>query len=139
MAVPQISVFLENRPGHMKRVLDAFETAGISVRGYSASDTGEYGIARFILDKPEKALEILRVQGRAATLTKVLCLRLRDQPGELSRVMGVIADAEINVLYSYSLISTFIAIHVENIDAAETILRHQPVDLVTLDEVAASV
>ncbi|MDR0439882.1 MAG: amino acid-binding protein [Candidatus Accumulibacter sp.] len=139
MAVPQISVFLENRPGHMKRVLDALETAGISVRGYSASDTGEYGIARFILDKPEKALEILRAQGRAATLTKVLCLRLRDQPGELSRVMGVIADAEINVLYSYSLISTFIAIHVENIDAAEAILQHQPVDLVTLDEVAASV
>jgi hypothetical protein len=120
----------------MKRILDAFEDAGISVRGYSVSDTGDYGIARFILDKPEKALEVLRARGCAATQVDVLCLRLHDEPGELARVMGIIADAGINVLYSYSLISTFIAIHVEDIDAAETILQHRPVELVAQDEMA---
>lgn len=29
------------------------------MRGYSCSDTGDYGIARFIVDKPEKALSVL--------------------------------------------------------------------------------
>jgi hypothetical protein len=137
MAIPQISVFLESQPGHLKRILDALEAAGVNVRGYSVSDTGDYGIARFILDKPGEALEVLRAQGCASTLTQVLCVRLLDEPGELARVMSVIAAAGINVLYSYSLISTIIAIHVEDIDSAESALRHQPIDLVSLDEIAA--
>ena len=41
MSVQQISVFLESQPGHLRRVLDAFEDAHVSVRGYSASDTGD--------------------------------------------------------------------------------------------------
>ena len=139
MAVAQISVFLESQPGHMKRILDTFEAAGINVRGYSAADTGDYGIARFILDRPGEALTVLRAQGCAATHAEVLCIRLHDTPGELARVMGVIAAAGINVLYSYSLISTFIAIHVDDIVSAEAALRHQPVDLVSLNEIAANV
>ncbi|MDR1935462.1 MAG: ACT domain-containing protein [Candidatus Accumulibacter sp.] len=138
MAVSQISVFLESQPGHLKRILDAFEAAGINVRGYSAGDTGDYGIARFIVDKPGEALEVLRALGCAVAGADVLCVRLPDKPGELARVMGVIADAGINVLYSYSLISTFIAIHVDDIGRAEAALRHQPIDLVTQDELAAN-
>ena len=136
MAVSQISVFLENQPGHLKRVLDAFEVAGVNVRGYSASDTGDYGIARFILDKPDIALDVLRGRGCAATQAQVLCIRLLDKPGELARVMGIIADAGINVLYGYSLISTIIAIHVDDTASAEAALQHQPIELVSQDEIS---
>ncbi|MDR0528560.1 MAG: hypothetical protein LBG69_02975 [Zoogloeaceae bacterium] len=137
MAVAQISVFLENQPGHLKRILAAFEMEGINVRGFSASDTGDYGIARFILDKPRKGLSVLQNMGCAATSAEVLCARLPDHPGELARVMGIIADAGINVLYGYSLISAIIAIHVENIVQAEELLRHQPIELVTQDEISS--
>ncbi|MDR3213978.1 MAG: hypothetical protein LBT71_08725 [Azoarcus sp.] len=138
MAISQISVFLENQPGHLQRVLAAFETAGINVRGYLAADTGDYGIARFILDKPAEALEVLRAQGCAAAKAEVLCLRLPDKPGELARVMSVIAAAGINVLYSYSLISTIIAIHVDDIATAEAALRGQPVDLISQAEISGA-
>ena len=139
MAVSQISVFLENRPGHLKNILDAFEDTGVDVRGYSASDTGDYGIARFILDKPDLALDVLRTRGCAATVAQVLCIRLPDKPGELARVMGVIADAGINVLYSYSLISTIIAIHVDDTASAESVLQHQPIELVSQDEISKTI
>jgi hypothetical protein len=134
MAVSQISVFLENQPGHLKRILDAFEDAGVNVRGYSASDTGDYGIARFILDKPDAALDVLRKRGCAAIQAQVLCIRLPDKPGELARVMGIIADAGINVLYSYSLISTIIAIHVDDAVSAEAALQHQPIELISQED-----
>ena len=104
MSVQQISVFLESRPGHLRRVLDAFEDAHVSVRGYSASDTGDYGIVRFIVDAPDKALAVLQDMGAAATQTDVLCARLDDEPGELARVMGIMADCGINVTYSPSTI-----------------------------------
>jgi len=139
MAVSQISVFLENQPGHLKKVLDAFEEAGVNVRGYSSSDTGDFGIARFILDKPDVAFDVLRDRGCAATQAQVICIRLPDQPGELARVMGIIAEAGINVIYSYSLISTIIAIHVNDTASAETALRHQPIELVSQDEISETV
>ncbi|GHU02601.1 hypothetical protein FACS1894154_12460 [Betaproteobacteria bacterium] len=47
---------------------------------------------------------------------------------------GVIADAGINVVYSYSLISTLIAIHVKDIAATEAVLRHQPIELVSQND-----
>ncbi len=130
MSVMQVSVFLESKPGHLRRVLDAFEAAGVSVRGYSASDTGDYGIVRFVVDDAQGALEVLRGQGAAATTTEVLCVRLDDRPGELARVMGVMADCGINVAYSYSLISTYIALSVKDVAQAEALLAHEPVELV---------
>ena len=36
MSVQQISVFVESKPGHLSRVVDAFTQANVSVRGYSA-------------------------------------------------------------------------------------------------------
>ena len=62
MSVSQISVFIESEPGHLVRVLDSFVEAGVNVRGYSASDTGDYGIVRFIVDNPDAALAVLREQ-----------------------------------------------------------------------------
>ena len=134
MSVSQISVFLESKPGHLRRVLDSFEEAGVSVRGYSASDTGDYGIVRFIVDDPDAALAVLQGQGAAATKTEVLCVRLDDRPGELARVMGVMADCGINVSYSYSLIST--ALSVKDLARAEELLAHEPVELIGQDSLA---
>ena len=130
MSVQQISVFLESRPGHLRRVLDAFEEAHVSVRGYSASDTGDYGIVRFIVDAPDKALAVLRDMGAAATQSDVLCARLDDEPGELARVMGVMADCGINVTYSYSLISTFIALSVKDLESAQRALEGESIKLI---------
>lgn len=139
MSVPQISVFMESRPGHLHRVLDAFEDAHVNVRGFSASDTGDYGVVRFIVDEPDKAIDVLRGMGSATVKSEVLCLRLPDRPGELARVMGILSDRGLNVSYTYSLISTFIAVSVKDIAHAEEILQDEPVELAGLEEIAASV
>lgn len=130
MSVSQISVFVESRPGHMARVLASFERAGINVRGYSASDTGDYGIVRFIVDDPDKALEVLKDMGAAAVKTEILCALLPDTPGELARIMAIMARCGINVEYSYSLISTFIAISVKDLDAAQRALEGESIELI---------
>lgn len=59
MSISQIGVFVENHPGHVARVLDAFVEAEVQVRGYCMSDTGDYGIVRFVVDNPEKAKQVL--------------------------------------------------------------------------------
>ena len=134
MSVQQISVFVESKPGHLSRVVDAFTQANVSVRGYSASDTGDYGIVRFVVDNPDRALRVLHDMNCAATKTSVLCLRLEDKPGELARVLKVLSSCGINVQYSYSLISTYICLYVKDLDQAEKLLADQPVELLDQED-----
>lgn len=136
MSVSQISMFLESKPGHLCRALNLFEQHNINVRGYSASDTGDYGIVRFIVDKPDEALNVLKEAGAAAKISKVLCLKLDDKPGELARIMAVLANKNINVAYSYSLISTYIALSVEDINSAEALLKGEPVEMISQEQLA---
>ncbi|MCL2021132.1 MAG: amino acid-binding protein [Betaproteobacteria bacterium] len=137
MAVSQISVFLENKPGHLLHILNIFETSGINVRGFSTADTGDYGIARFVVDKPALALEMLRAQSCAAKESEVLCIRLPDRLGELARVIRIFAAAGINVIYSYTLVSNIIAIHTNNHAATEASLKEHSIELVSQDEISA--
>lgn len=60
MAVAQLSVFIESKVGHLKRVLEVFVENDISVKGYALSDTGDYGIARFVVDKRSALLKCSR-------------------------------------------------------------------------------
>lgn len=136
MSIKQISVFVENRPGHLQRILALFTEKDINVRGYSCSDTGDYGIARFIVDKPEKALSVLAERDVAATSSDVICLVLKDEPGELERVFGLMAESSVNISYSYSLISTYIAFKVNDPDKAEEYLTEQGISLINQNDLA---
>ena len=80
MSVQQISVFLESQPGHLRRVLDAFEDAHAHVRGYSASDTGDYGIVRFIVDDPLRAHSTSVVVAAAPMSTSTSSARRGSSP-----------------------------------------------------------
>ncbi len=137
MSVSQISVFVESKPGHLGNVLEGFEAKGLSVRGFSAADTGGYGIVRFVVDKPEEALADLRERGFAVRLTKVLCVKLHDRPGELASVLNAMAEAKINVVYCYSLVSTYVVLAVNDIAAAEAALASGTLELVDDAEIAA--
>lgn len=130
VALKQISTFLQSKPGHLARILSLFESAGVQVRGYALADTGEYGIGRFIVDNTDSAVALLEAEQVAYALTDVLCLLLEDKPGELARVMDTLAACNINVLYSYSLISTFIVIKCEDISQAQEALYSMPVKVV---------
>lgn len=136
MSIKQISVFVENRPGHLTRILGLFSEDGVRVRGYSASDTGDYGIVRFIVDNPEKALSVLAKHDVAATSTDVVCLVLKDEPGELGRVFGLMAESGVNISYSYSLISTYIAFKVDDPEKAEEYLAAKGISLINQSDLA---
>lgn len=137
MSVIQLSVFLESRPGHLAEVLREFEHAGLSVRGYCAADTGDYGIVRFILDDPYRAHDLLAERGWASVTSEVICLRLDDVPGELARVAGILADAGVNVDYSYSMIGTYIIIHVSDPASALERLGREPLECISQEQIAA--
>ncbi|MDR0347154.1 MAG: hypothetical protein LBH56_02095 [Coriobacteriales bacterium] len=134
MGVTQISVFVENLPGHMTRLTDILEKAKVSIRGFSLADTADFGIARFILDKPAEALVAFEGAGVLFKTTELLCIELPDEPGALDHAFSAVAAAGINVDYAYSLVSTYVVLKVNDIQQAQTLLAEQPIRLIEQDD-----
>ena len=118
MTVSQLSIFLQNSPGHLASNLELLETNGISLKGYNISDTGDYGILRIIVDNPISALEVLKSANIAVVNTSVLCIKLPDNPGELLKIAQTLNKAGINIDYSYSLIDNLIVVKTSDDKAA---------------------
>ena len=82
MTIPQISVFLENKAGQLADVTN---------------------VLRLIVDDASRASSILLEQGFILTMTPVVGVAVSDTPGGLSKVLGVISRANIDVEYMYSV------------------------------------
>jgi hypothetical protein len=136
MSIRQISIFLENSPGQFAQATADLEAAVVNIRGFSLSDTGQFGIARFVVDDPEAGERALSQAGYTVKLTELLCVELIDQPGELNRVADILEQADVNIEYAYSLMGTFVACKVRDLDAAKQRLAVHPVRLIDQDDIA---
>ncbi len=134
--VQQLSVFIENKAGRVSEITDVLGTAGINIRGFSVSDTADYGIVRLIVDDPDKGRSVLQDAGFTVKKSEVICLNLPDHPGGLAGVLKVVSDAGVNIEYVYSLISTYVVINVADVDRAQSLLKDKPVVLVSQEEIA---
>jgi hypothetical protein len=47
--VRQLSVFIENKAGRVSEITDQLGSAGVNIRGFSVSDTADYGIGRLVV------------------------------------------------------------------------------------------
>ncbi len=136
MKVQQLSVFIENKAGRVSEVTDILGEADVNIRGFSVSDTAEYGILRLVVDDPAKGMAALRQAGFTVKENDVICIDLPDKPGGLASVLKIVSDAGVNIEYVYSLISTYVVINVGDVDRALALLKDQPVRLVPHEEIA---
>lgn len=137
MKVSQLSVFIENKAGRVSEVTDILGEHGVNIRGFSVSDTADYGILRLVVDKPDEGLSALRGAGFTVKESDVVCINLPDEPGGLAGVLKVVSGAGVNIEYVYSLISTYVVINVADVDRALQLLRDQPVQLVSQEEISS--
>lgn len=135
MNVMQLSVFIENKAGRVSEVTDVLGSAGVNIRGFSVSDTADYGIVRLIVDIPEVGRLALSDAGFTVKESAVVCIDLPDQPGGLASVLKIVSDAGVNIEYVYSLIGTYVVINVADVDRAATLLADKPVRLVTQEDI----
>lgn len=136
MKVRQLSVFIENKAGRVSEVADLLGGAGINIRGFSVSDTAEFGILRLVVDRPEEAHAALKAAGFTVKESDVVCLRLPDRPGALAEALRIVSDAGVNIEYVYSLVSTYVVLNVGDPDQAVALLGGEPVELVSQEEIA---
>ncbi len=135
--VIQLSVFIANEAGRVSEVTSVLGEAGINIRGFSVSDSADYGILRLVVDKPAEAHEVLRRAGFTVKDTGVICIDLPDHPGGLAAVLRIVSEAGVNIEYVYSLIGTYVVLNVADVGSAVALLKDRPVRLVSQEEIAA--
>ena len=104
--VRQISVFVDNMPNQAAGVMRILKEKGINLRALSLADTADFGIIRLIATHTEKTVDILRAASYAVNVTEVLAISIPDTPGQLSRVLDVLGQDNVNVEYMYSFLGT---------------------------------
>jgi hypothetical protein len=142
MRIPQLSLTITNKPGHLIAPCRLLADAGINVVTLSLADRQEVGIMRIIVREWQRAQTVLEAAGMTVTVSEVLAIEVRDQPGGLVELLKVFGEAGINVESMYAFTarlgdSAVMVFCFDDLDAAIFALARagiNPVSLVSLYE-----
>ena len=104
MSIKQISIFLENKPGQLKKMTSVLAQHQIDMRALSIAETKDFGIARVVVDDAYEAANILKENEFVASLTSVLAVAIPDEPGGLDKLLDVFDKAKVNIEYMYAFL-----------------------------------
>ena len=98
----QLTVYIDNRKGTLAALTSFLGRHGVNIYGLTLADTEGHGYARLIVDDTEKARQLVEDSGELVAAREVLLIRVRNEPGELGRVLKTLAAHDINIEYGYS-------------------------------------
>lgn len=88
----------EDRPGMLAKAISCVSRAGINIDGYAEMN----GVVHVLSHDPQATRECLNQAGfRVVQEQQVVLVPVADEPGAAARVFQQIADAHVNVRYSY--------------------------------------
>ena len=125
----QFSVFTPNRLGRMHDLIGMLNAHSVHVLALMVLDTTDSAIIRVVVDDPDRARELLVQQDFPFTESPLVAVEAT--PTELSQMMSVLLEAELNINYLYSFIpqpdgKPVIGLSMEDNEMAEQALgRHQ--------------
>jgi hypothetical protein len=102
MSLKQMSIFLENSPGRLFEVTQAFGEAGINLKALSLVDTAGFGVLRVLVSDLPKARKLAMERHWPARVDEVVAARIPDVPGSLAQILKPLLDRKINVEYMYA-------------------------------------
>lgn len=140
MKIPQLSVFVENQPGHLIVPCRLLADAGINIVTLSLADTQKFGILRIIVRQWQRAREVLEAAGLVVAVTEVLAIEVPDHPGGLADLLDIFQLSGINVEYMYAFTARLgnravLVLRLDDIDAGIAALTRaeiNPVSPITL-------
>jgi hypothetical protein len=143
LPIPQVSVFLDNRPGSLFDVISQLDKNQIKVFALSIAEAGEFGLVRLITEDPQKASALLEDAGFNLAKSKkntMVTAFFSSAQNHLSKVTKILGDKGLNIEYAYSS-----AVHVEgkvalimgvnDVEQAEKLLMENEVAVLSLAEI----
>ena len=134
MNIQQLSVFLENKPGHLQNVLKVLKNENINIMTLTIAEVSDFGILRLLVNKPEKAHKALRKENITCSVNDVLGIAIDDNPGSLLDLIDTFKKRVINIEYMYAFTEkkdnkAVMIFRFEDIEAAKKALVKEGIDI----------
>jgi hypothetical protein len=101
----QVTVWVDSSPGQIALVARALARAKINITAFTSYGNGSEIPVRLLVTSPARARKVLRGLDLRVTEEDVLRLTLPDKPGTLAEIAERLAEAHINVDYSYETVA----------------------------------
>ena len=141
MTAKQVSVFIENRQGRLTDVLHVLKENDVNILSISLADTTEYGLLRLILNKPERAREVLIAAGFSSMITSVLIIKVPHVTGALQGILELVAKKNVSIEYMYGLSveanDASVVMKTNDLEVAIDVLKEAKIDTMTDEEISA--
>jgi hypothetical protein len=109
----------EDRPGMLAKAIGAVGNAGINIDGYAEMD----GVVHVLTTDLPSTRRVLSEAGfRVVTEQQVLLVPIEDKPGSAAKIFQRIAEAKINVRFSYLATGNRLVIGANDLEAIKKIL-----------------
>ena len=140
MLVKQVSIFVENKEGRIKKAIDTLAKENINIRALSIADTTKYGILRLIVSDNNKAIEALEKDGFIVKENEVIILAVPDEPNGLNSTLAVFDEKGINLEYLYAFVSSktdeaIVVMRLENMEKAIEALKNSNVKILETEDI----
>ncbi|MFN3407240.1 MAG: ACT domain-containing protein [Caldimicrobium sp.] len=128
-----LSIFAENKPGKLEKITEVLAKEGINILGFSIASVKDFGVIKFLVDKPKLAFE--KFKEKAFTVAKIpaIGIELEDRPGGLYEVVKLITSKGINIESALVYVAetrkrAYFVFEAENIEEAWEKLKDEKVN-----------
>jgi hypothetical protein len=138
----QVSFFLPNRLGALRKATRLLEEHQIRIGGFVVMEAADHAVVRVIVDKPDRAFEILSAEGYGGCVTEVLGVAVPLAPkAGIQRMLGLLLGAEVSLAYAYGLMlhadgAPLVALQADDLGMATSVLQHNGFLVVGQDQLS---
>jgi len=132
----QVSIFLENKIGHLEKVTAVLKEAEINIRSLHLNHTANgWGILNLVVSNPELAHQLLNDHGMSAALREIVVVKMTDKPGGLDSLLKEIVKAGVNFTNAYGRVvndgvSAYFVIDIQDIPEARMNLTNVGLEII---------
>lgn len=137
--IKQISLFAENKPGRLAKIAESLMKAKVNIRAFTIAEAGDFGVIRMVVDDPDRAYKNLQGQGFAVSETEVIAVQMKDVPGGLFEISGILGAGNVNIDYAYAFVTrsdlALLILRVDDNAKAIKVIKEAKVPLVDAEEI----
>lgn len=141
MEIKQISIFIENKKGRLKKAMNILAENEINIRALSLADSSKFGVLRMIVDDTQKAQDFLESNNFIVKINDIIAVEVDDNPGGLNKSLEIIQDNDINLEYVYAFVEkktdkAIVVMKVEDTQLAKSVLLSNGASVLNSDDIS---
>ncbi|MCL2143878.1 MAG: hypothetical protein FWH43_00055 [Endomicrobia bacterium] len=135
-----LSVFLENKPGRLEKIMKVLAENKINLRAMSLASAGNFGVVKLLVNDPQKAYDELKKQKITVTERKIAAAVLENVPGAFYDLLQKLSAKGMNIEDCYGFLlndgkTAAMILEIENHPDAEVVLKEIGVNVLDEDKI----